>query len=120
MERHTEDILLNRPKPEEWQHRAGHPGYFVTKDERFQMLMREDGSFVICAMEETIGRGFRVVLGPAWDPNELGIPQGLLDEAETLSVDSILSELSAGTRTEVKLAGDLVRPFRNDQKGAAE
>ena len=108
VERLTGAALLNSPRVEDWQHRAGHPGYLVTKDGQFQMLIKDDGSFVICTTEETIGKGFRVVLGPAWDPNELGIPQPLLDEAETLSVDSILSELSSGNKVELKLAGHLV------------
>ena len=76
----------------------GTPGYFVTEDGHKQMLMTEAGSFVICGTEPIEGGNgeFPILRGPVRDPAKLGIPKGLLDEAEDMTVTEIVRKLKAG------------------------
>ncbi len=92
------------PQPEDWQHRPGAPGYFVTKDGRFQMLMTKRGTFAICETVPT-QKGFEVVRGPSANPEALGIQARLLEEAEELTVQSFIEQLAAGQEVTIRLAG---------------
>lgn len=96
---------------DEWQHMDGAPGYFVTADGMKQMIMTPRGSFAICETAEG-PRGYKVLRGPARDPAKLGIPQQLLDEAEKMTVDSLIQRLKAGK--EVTLD---VTPLANAARG---
>ena len=93
------------PESSDWQHWPGAPGYFVTKDGRFQMLMTRRGQFAICRTAPT-AKGFAVVRGPASDPEKLGIPAKLLEEAEALTAQQLIDQLEAGQRITVHLASD--------------
>lgn len=98
-----------------WKHMAGHPGYFVTEDGCKQMVMTPRGSFVICETKESAGGGFRVLRGPARDPAKLGIPQALLDEAEKMTVDSLIQKLKAGQNVTVDVSG-MAAPARQRRR----
>ncbi|MDQ2840176.1 MAG: hypothetical protein M3Y72_03880 [Acidobacteriota bacterium] len=67
--------------------RTGAPGYFVTKDGRFQTLMTDNGHFAICTTTK-VKRGFRIIRGPAADPEDLDIKQ---PEAPAASAPSFSS-----------------------------
>ena len=95
------------PKAEDWQHRVGSPGYFVTKDGRFQMLLEDDGGFVICTMRERKGMGYLVVYGPKASPQELGIPNGIVEAGEALMLNGLVESLIEGEKSDVQLAGEL-------------
>ena len=92
------------PEPQDWQHRPGAPGYFITKDGRLQLLMTPRGHFAICKTTET-KKGFALVRGPSPDPERLGIPARLLAEAEAFTVQSLMAQLEAGQNITVHLAG---------------
>ena len=85
-------VLL--PTPQDWQHRPGAPGYFITKDGQFQMLPTDDYQFAICRTEET-KEGFAVVRSPSPHPEDLGIPALLLEEAEDLTVQHVIVQAEA-------------------------
>lgn len=104
------------PAPDEWQHRPRAPGYFVTKDGCFQMLMTEDGSFVICTMVETAKKGYKVVHGPVLEPEELGIPAQLVAEGEELMMDDLMEKAGAGTNVTIQLGVALAPASRTDDR----
>ncbi len=97
---------VSLPLPQNWQHRPGAPGYFVTKDRRFQMLRTKQGRFVIAKMALTT-KGFAIVRGPVSNPESLGIPARLLEEAEEWTVESLIEQIEAGQEITIHLAGAL-------------
>ena len=85
------------PKPQDWQHRPGAPGYFITKNGQFQMLPTDDHQFAICRTEET-REGFAIVRGPSPNPEDLGIPPLLIEEGEDLTVQHVIAQAEAALR----------------------
>lgn len=82
----------------QWKHREDSPGYFVSVDGTLQILLDDDGKFVVCKMVEEVGKGFEVVAGPTDSLQNLGVPPTLIDEGEDMMLDDIVLRSSRGEK----------------------
>lgn len=78
-----------------WEHRPGHPGYFLSEDGLYQTLTTERGGFIICETKETPA-GFKILAGPACSLQALGLPEDLVEAGEDRMFDDLKLALAAG------------------------
>ena len=84
------------PAASDWMHRPGVPGYYITRDGKYQMLLpaRSQG-FLICETKQD-ARGRVKVIARASTLEELGIPEELAVEGDNMMFEAAFAQLKSG------------------------
>jgi hypothetical protein len=80
----------------EWLHRDGYPGCFITKCRMFETRTNQEGHYFLCSASKKDN----VMYGPTTDLREFGIPTKLIDEGHRKRVLSGVEALGSSLRGE--------------------
>ena len=87
----------------QWMHREGSPGYYISVDRRYQILLNGDGRYIVCSMDSTQEKGFQILAGPADSLEEFGVPESMIDEGDEMMISDIVDRAKKGEKVSISI-----------------